>query len=160
MEREKDLETMTCDALLNEAEQIGKKALVEPIPEMANEASLPHRAETMRVYFTMHVNDLMDTFGSLPKNARGGQSDPQMRARIVDALEKGFEYLIQAQPSFHHAKGFQHTLSEVLEYSREVFGTIREPHKTYPERLQFTGGQIDYRLPRNYAIPQTSFSNT
>ena len=146
MEPKKNLETVTCDALLKNAEYIGKKALVDPIPEMANEAGLPHRAETMRAYFTVHVNDLMDTFESLPKDARGGLSDPQMRARIVDAVEEGFESLIQAQPSFHHAKGLQHTLSDVLEYSREVFQTLRDPHKSYPERLQFTGGQIDYRL--------------
>lgn len=70
---EKDLENITCDALLNEA-------------------GLPHRAETMRVYFTMHANDLMNTFESLPKDTRGGQSDPQMRARIVDAVEEGLDF--------------------------------------------------------------------
>lgn len=139
-------EELTCDSILNEAEELGRQSLTDPIPELSNEESLPYRAETMRFHFTMIVNDLMEKFRALPKEARDGFSEARMRTRIVDALEKGFETLMRSQPSFHHASELQHDLAEVLDFTGDVFRTIREPDNPYPERLQFSGGPIGYRL--------------
>ena len=140
-------EKLTCNSILEQAEQLGKEAPIDPINEMANPESLPARAETMRLYFTKLVDSLMTKFETLTVEERGEYSDSKMRNKILNALEKGFEDLINSQSSYRHTKGLQHELSEELKFSREVFQTIREPDKTFPERLQFTGGQIGYRLP-------------
>lgn len=147
-------------SILNDAEQFGKEALVDPIPEIANEESLPHRAETMRVYFTARVQDLMSQFEALPKEIQGGTSYHQMREKIVDSLEKGFETLMHSQPAYHHCKGLQHELSETVALSQEVFQTIRNPHTPYPERLRFEGGRIEYRLSAERGFsPERSFAS-
>lgn len=140
-------EKLTCDAILNEAEELGRNALIDPINEMANPESLPARAETMRLYFTKLANDLMEKFEMLSIEERGEYSESKMRNKILDSMEKGFESLMASQPSYQHTKGLQHELSEEMIFQREVFRTIREPHKPYPEHLQFEGGQIEYRLP-------------
>lgn len=140
-------EKWTCDSILTEAEKLGREAPIDPINEMASPESLPSRGETMRLYFTKLTNDLMTKFETLGMEARGGTSEEKMRKGIVDSLEKGFEALMGLQSSYQHTKGLQHEITEELKFSREVFQTIKEPQKTFPERLQFTGGQIDYRLP-------------
>ncbi len=73
--------------------------------------------------------------------------EKEMRSRIVDSLEKGFESLMDCQSSYQHTKGLQHEITEELKFSRQVFQTIKEPDRSFPEHLQFTGDQIDYRLP-------------
>jgi hypothetical protein len=140
-------EECTCDSILNEAEELGRKSLTDPIPELSDEEGLPYRAETIRFHFTMIVNDLMEKFRALPKEAREGYSESQMRTRIVDTLEKGFETLLFSQTSFHHTPELQHDLREIRDFTRDVFRTVREPDQPYPERLQFSGGLIEYRLP-------------
>jgi len=140
-------EKHTCVSIFEEAEQLGKEAPIDPINEMANPESLPARAETMRLYFTKLADDLMAKFETLGVEARGEYPAPKMRNKILNSLETGFESLMNSQSSYNHTKGLQHEISEELKFSREVFQTIREPNKTFPERLQFTGGQIEYRLP-------------
>ena len=140
-------EKWTCDSILTEAEKLGREAPIDPINEMANPESLPSRGETMRLYFTKLANDLMAKFETFSMEARKGIPEKEMRIRIVNSLEKGFESLMDSQSSYQHTKGLQHEIAEELKFSREVFQTIKDPNKTFPERLQFTGGQIDYRLP-------------
>ncbi len=136
--------------LMNEAETLGKNALVDPVPEMSNPESLPHRAETMRAYFMVRIDALMDEFNSLPEEDQEGLSSFRMRELIVESMRKGFLTLILDQPSHKLDRSTHHDLShdpsEMLEFTEEVFQTIRDPHRTFPEHLQFSGGKIHYRL--------------
>lgn len=143
-------EEYTFESILNEAEMLAKKSPVDPVPELANDESLPHRAETMRAHFTLVLNDLMEKFRAMPKEAREGLSEPEMRNRIANALEQGYESLVRAQPSFRHSAELQHDIDDILAFIHEMFDTIREPEKPYPERHQFSGGRIDYRLPDDH----------
>ncbi len=46
--------------------------------------------------------------------------EKEMRSRIVDSLEKGFESLMDCQSSYQHTKGLQHEITEEMKFSREV----------------------------------------
>lgn len=143
-------EEYTYESILNEAEMLAKKNPVDPVPELANHESLPHRAETMRAHFTLVLNELMEKFRAMPKDAREGLTESDMRTRIADALERGYESLVRSQPSFQHSADLQHDIDDILAFIHEVFDTIRKPDTPYPERLQFSGGPIEYRLPADH----------
>lgn len=85
--------------ILSKSFQLGRTALVDPVPELWNEDSVDSRIETMKAHFEEILDKVSKEYVSLSKEP----VTPELEIKILNAMEQGFETLIESQPGYQES---------------------------------------------------------
>lgn len=93
--------------ILSKAFQLGRTALVDPVPELWNEDSIDSRIETMKFHFEEILGELAKEYASLSKEP----VTPEMEAKILNAIQQGFETLMETQPGYRESEAVENAVN-------------------------------------------------
>jgi hypothetical protein len=121
--------------ILKKAYNLGKTALVDPVPELWDEnVGRASRAETMRIYFEGLAEQLQSEY----ERASGERVTPEFRNEILNEMERGFEKLMDEQPGYHQVSKESVTpeiRAEILEVMEKVFeAMVAEKLRSHPDQ--------------------------
>jgi|UniRef100_A0A7C3LT89 BMFP domain-containing protein YqiC len=82
--------------ILERAFELGRKASVDPVPEMWNSESLEARIDTMKEHFEDILKTLEKEYEGMAKEQVG----PDLETKILNEMQRGFESLLHEQPGY------------------------------------------------------------
>lgn len=124
--------------ILSKSFQLGRTALVDPVPELSNKGSENSRIETMKAHFEEILGKVSEEYASLTKEP----VTPELEIQILNAMEQGFETLIESQPGYQESDKVEEFVDRT---NREM---VRETNNQMDEKTKKIEEIADRKNPR------------